>query len=905
MDSEILTDTASSQESRRPPPKAMTLLLPVWGYRFVSQFLEFCLPTLLAPGNIPALVDKLPTRFVVLSRTADEELIQSHPTWSALKQVCTAEIEFIDDLITAENHTTTITLALARMVRRAQENMTDTCFVFLMSDYLFADGSLRTLVRHFLAGASGIVAGNFQVIAEEASSALPYNADPVSRALTFSSRDLLAWSLGYLHPATMANVVNFGLTHNAHINRLLWRVDENTFIGRFYLIHPIGIRPEVTDFVVGSSLDYSFIPEMCPSGNVVTLTDSDDYFIVEMQPRRHEAANLRPGPIEEDKLAASLTEWTTVQHRANVAQTIVYHAAEIPPNLPEAIAEADAFVDRIAASIAKTTPQPWRNHPYWIGAIASNRSETGQALSREEWLFLLGETLPRAGLRGLLSRTRRRVFGVPPDVTRFHTRWPDYNVPREALRQVLSDNGKLLLVTDRPIEFAQWLMSTTNDIYTVEWDRLLHAHVTEEPGGVSAWYSRLLDNFDACLIVATEPMLAGATGVLERLKPLLKAGSRIFVMVINDRPYHNAIAFREIFIQSSFELLDPSSWLLEVHYVHATRLRWLVYRATDRMLLRLRAARVVSPVKLPVLGAMFSLLAVATYFVNYGVRSRSSPPGGLWSSVFLMLRYSEQDSRRKRIEASSALSASGHRYPIGVPNSNPNEGVRPTTAIGPDIGHASILAAHNATAKFLAGRPSIAIYGLDDGGAREIAKANAGQLAIYDPSPRIVKERRVDPGSVLFHDILAEPLPNPYGAICSLGTLAYVSRVDEDVYVGNLAASLALPGNVLILGCPSENVLQEIGVSRSGLPLTMSTEVAADQDEDAFEEDIDPDDNTLSRNRYWQRIQPRTGPQLKALAERFFDNVFLFSIINGVLHPGAINSADYAIVTCCSRKNRG
>jgi hypothetical protein len=25
--------------------------MPVWGYRFVSQFLEFCLPTLLAPGS--------------------------------------------------------------------------------------------------------------------------------------------------------------------------------------------------------------------------------------------------------------------------------------------------------------------------------------------------------------------------------------------------------------------------------------------------------------------------------------------------------------------------------------------------------------------------------------------------------------------------------------------------------------------------------------------------------------------------------------------------------------------------------------------------------------------------------------------------------------------------------------
>ena len=50
----------------RPPLAAVTLLLPVWGYRFVSQFLEFCLPTLLARGNIPAIAAALPCRFVLL-----------------------------------------------------------------------------------------------------------------------------------------------------------------------------------------------------------------------------------------------------------------------------------------------------------------------------------------------------------------------------------------------------------------------------------------------------------------------------------------------------------------------------------------------------------------------------------------------------------------------------------------------------------------------------------------------------------------------------------------------------------------------------------------------------------------------------------------------------------------------
>ena len=39
--------------SKRGPVKAVHVLLPLWGHRFIQQFLEFSLPTLLAPGISP------------------------------------------------------------------------------------------------------------------------------------------------------------------------------------------------------------------------------------------------------------------------------------------------------------------------------------------------------------------------------------------------------------------------------------------------------------------------------------------------------------------------------------------------------------------------------------------------------------------------------------------------------------------------------------------------------------------------------------------------------------------------------------------------------------------------------------------------------------------------------------
>ncbi len=274
----------------RTPPKAARLLLPVWGIRYIKQFIDFGLPTLLAPGNLPAVAKSLPSTLVILTSADDAAILRGHPAIQYLSTICDVEFELVDDLITGDNYSTTITLAYARGVRAAGDAMRDTCFFFLISDYLMADGSLANVLSRIQAGASGVLAGNFQVVEREAEIPFYPRFDQGTPELVIHSRDLMRWALGHLHPMTAANMANFPLCHSAHSNRLFWRVDENTLIGRFYLMHMICIRPEVDEFVIGSSCDYSFIPELCPSDNVDVITDSDEYLVVEMQPRHHEKA---------------------------------------------------------------------------------------------------------------------------------------------------------------------------------------------------------------------------------------------------------------------------------------------------------------------------------------------------------------------------------------------------------------------------------------------------------------------------------------------------------------------------------------------------------------------------------------------------------------------------------------
>src|SRR5580704_15799440 len=145
MTSHLVASGSSPQV--RPPPTAVKLLLPIWGYRYITQFLEFGLPTLLAPGNIPAVAASLPCEFLLMTSAADAPIVKEHPAWRKLEATCAARIELIDDLITDGNHSTTITLAFSRGMRAAGAKMPDTCFVNICADYLFSDHALENVLK--------------------------------------------------------------------------------------------------------------------------------------------------------------------------------------------------------------------------------------------------------------------------------------------------------------------------------------------------------------------------------------------------------------------------------------------------------------------------------------------------------------------------------------------------------------------------------------------------------------------------------------------------------------------------------------------------------------------------------------------------------------------------------------
>ncbi len=480
------THTSISPDSKDKPP--VVFLLAVWGKSYIQSFFDFGLRSLLAPGNIPAMSQEYACTFLFLTTEADISFFQAQPPFQQLMNYCQIEFIEISDLIFDGSYSASLTLAYERGMRSRGEKMCETYFFFLVSDYLMANGSLQNMGRYLKAGYSGITTGNFLVVEEYVSPLLKdkIEADKAG-LLTLSAHEMLTLAFPFLHPVSLGHTVTQSFTHATHANRLFWKVNDHVMIGRFYLRHMLCIKPEIDDYVIGASCDYSFIPEMCPSGNVAHIQDSDDYCVIEMAPFDYEQPWLACGGHDIPTLANHLSNWTTNVHRANAHFPVIYHSKELHEP-PRAAIQASAEFIQTLETMLSPDPQPLRGHPYWISCIESimhnilekktqsrhYRQGTlagfigsatfspvlGDAL--DDRRFLTTSRIPSSPSKKMWSKARLRAImtGTIPHQSPWHLNWFDDYHLKQNVKEQLSQNTTCIVIAFEPIDdIMHWLES--------------------------------------------------------------------------------------------------------------------------------------------------------------------------------------------------------------------------------------------------------------------------------------------------------------------------------------------------------------------------------------------------------------------------------------------------------------
>ena len=118
----------------------------------------------------------------------------------------------------------------------------------------------------------------------------------------------------------------------------------------------------------------------------------------------------------------------------------------------------------------------------------------------------------------------------------------------------------------------------------------------------------------------------------------------------------------------------------------------------------------------------------------------------------------------------------------------------------------------------------------------------------------------------LVHNILEKPVDGFFDGAYSLDVLEHISNIEEDLFISNIVRSLTNQG-VLIIGTPSlQSQIYASLPSKEG------------------------------------HINCKDHLSLRILMEKFFHNVFIFSMNDEMVHTGFYPMAHYLFALCCSKK---
>jgi len=532
--------------------RRVRFLAVIWGGRYVAEFCRAALPSFLAPGNLPHLAAETDLEVLIMTSAASLPAFDTEPCFQHLRATCPVRFILIDDLIGPGLYGVTLTLAYARGIQDSGAAQTETDFIFMNSDFVLSDGALATVLARLRQGHRCVLAPSLRARAE---AVLPLIESPSGGVLAMAPRSMVRLALAHLHPTVIGKTVSQDFVTSTTHNQVYWQVDRETLLARHFLIFMVAIRPEVPLGPVASYCDYGFVPELVPSGDMVVLGDSDEFFMLELQATEQEKHFLRPGRASVSQIAQGLMGWTTAEHRRVAAFEIVFRAGALPDGFDAARAGLAAFMARLDGHLT-LPPLAHRNHAYWLGGVAVWRFlRGGDGRSPPELASTTGDasggTGARRRLMGLHQRLLnfgRRLRGKHPHLPVWHPGWADAALARATLAGS-PGAGRNLLVCGAGSPLVGLAEGLAGFEERFDLTALMRGRVPAAPG-----------SYDHIVVHLPPAPLPGTLGVIEAATALLRPGGTIslFFLGADDAPLAHDLGAE---LAAAPERILPPDWL--------------------------------------------------------------------------------------------------------------------------------------------------------------------------------------------------------------------------------------------------------------------------------------------------------------------------------------------------------
>ncbi len=183
-----------------------------------------------------------------------------------------------------------------------------------------------------------------------------------------------------------------------------------------------------------------------------------------------------------------------------------------------------------------------------------------------------------------------------------------------------------------------------------------------------------------------------------------------------------------------------------------------------------------------------------------------------------------------------------------------------------------VLSRYKFVSKMLSGMNHVLEVGCADAFGTRVVRQEVPFVTAADFDPLFIASAgaAMDPRwpiTARVHDMLNGPLEEAFDGAYALDVIEHIQPRDEDRFIGNIVKSLN-PNGVLILGSPSlQSQVYASPPSKEG------------------------------------HVNCKEAPQFKILMQKFFHNVFIFSMNDEVVHTGYHPMAHYLFAIGCTQKN--
>ena len=441
----MMTTETSSVPGHKDPLRVISI---AWGDKYVDDFLNLCLPALLASGNLPVLAEHFSTEFVFVTEKRLFNRVSSHPAYKQAIRICPIRLISLDDLIhRADSYGMSITYAFFRGFEDLGPAMTDCYMVFVHADFILADGSYRGLLPYLLRGERLVYSPSYCVVSEEVTPILLAVKDDVNSIISVPPRRMADMVLRHRHLSVRAKTVNQQFFSVDHIEQYYWAVDERTLLVRQFPVALVAMKPERHLEELRSYWDYGVIADFCPGMKYAAIGDSDDYLMLELRERDNPKGKLKLGWPSTDDIAkgllAVITDYTQALGRAQ----FTVHSHDLPPDIGVFHDKLDDFVGKVLANLPAMLPS---HHDHLQWKIHYSRFHEARAAVLEQQA--------KSGLPAVLSKINVQLQNATPD-----------NAPNEEVTAATEDGPS------KVIEFGDDCASRLSPKAAERLEHLLHA----------------------------------------------------------------------------------------------------------------------------------------------------------------------------------------------------------------------------------------------------------------------------------------------------------------------------------------------------------------------------------------------------------------------------------------------